>query len=237
MLLNSGAMTRILAFDTATDRGTVALVEAGEEGRVVACAEAAATVDSRHGETLLGLIEGAMLRAGCTPAELDLVVVGLGPGSFTGVRVGLATAKGLAVALGVPLVGISTLAVLAAAAGDRDVVAVIDARRGEVFAARYRGGLEVGEPLVGAPAEVARALAAQLDGAQPLLVGAAARGTELAGLGELAPPDFDAPSAAVLGQLGHQRWRSAGPSDLAGLTPRYLRGADVTTPKGPAQAG
>jgi tRNA threonylcarbamoyladenosine biosynthesis protein TsaB len=236
MLLNSGAMTRILAFDTATDRGTVAVLDAEDAGGCVVRAEAATSADGRHGETLLGLVEVAMQQAGRAPAELDLVVVGVGPGSFTGVRVGLATAKGLALALGVPLVGISTLAVLAAAAGDRDVVAVLDAKRGQVFAARHRGGVEVGEPLVGAPAEVARSLAAQLDGARPLFVGGAARGTELAQLGALAPAELDVPSAAVLGRLGHQRWRTAGPSDLAGLTPRYLRGADVTTPKGPSEA-
>lgn len=228
---------RILAFDTATERGTAAVGAIDATGRLDLLSETSATVDSRHGETLLGLIEEASAKAGVEPRSLGLIAVGLGPGSFTGVRVGVATAKGLALALGVPLVGVSTLDVVAAAVPADDVVAILDAKRGEVFAARFQGGRETIEPLVGSLGVVARALADRLGGARPVLVGRGARASELAALGELADPALDAPRAAVLARLAHARFVATGPSDLAALAPRYVRGADVTTPAGHGQAG
>lgn len=227
----------VLAFDTATERGTAAVVAFPETGPPRRLADAAATVDARHGETLMGLIAQVCADAGIAPASLDLVAVGLGPGSFTGVRVGVATAKGLGLALGRPVVGVSTLAVLAAGAEAPDVVAVLDAKKGEVFAARYTGGEETLAPLVGPGETLARGLADRLGGARPLLVGRGARAAELAALGPLGDPSLDLPSAVVLARLAQARWRAGGPDDLARLAPRYVRGADVTTPAGHGRAG
>lgn len=111
----------VLAFDTATDIATSALVE---DGRVLG---------ERLSEprALLGDVDALIAWAGAEPADLDALVVGTGPGSFTSTRIGLATARGLALALDLPVAGISTLDALAAAAPD--AYPVVDARRGEVF--------------------------------------------------------------------------------------------------------
>jgi len=110
-----------LAFDTATGVATTALVRDGDllGERVGRASEILADADE------------LVRAAGVTAADLDLLVVGVGPGSFTGVRIGLAAARGLALALDLPVAGVSTLDALAAAAPG--VVPIVDARRGEIF--------------------------------------------------------------------------------------------------------
>jgi tRNA threonylcarbamoyladenosine biosynthesis protein TsaB len=125
----------ILAFDTATDVATSALVDDGE----------VLGERSSRAQTLLEDVDALLRQGGARPTDVDALAVGVGPGSFTGVRVGLATARGLALALGVPVAGVSTLAALAA--GAPGAMPVIDARRREVFVLQ-------GEPRVLAPAEL-----------------------------------------------------------------------------------
>jgi tRNA threonylcarbamoyladenosine biosynthesis protein TsaB len=116
----------ILAFDTATDRATSALVSDGEVlGERVSRAS-----------TLLEDVDALLRQAGAHATDIDGLAVGTGPGSFTGTRIGLAVARGLAFALGVPVAGVSTLEALAA--GAPGATAVIDARRREVFVAGPR---------------------------------------------------------------------------------------------------
>jgi tRNA threonylcarbamoyladenosine biosynthesis protein TsaB len=115
-------MMVILAFDTATDVATSALVADGE-------------VLGERGSraaTLLEDVDALLRQAGMQTRAVDALAVGIGPGSFTGVRIGLSTARGLALALGVPVAGVSTLDALAA--GAPGALPVIDARRREVFA-------------------------------------------------------------------------------------------------------
>jgi tRNA threonylcarbamoyladenosine biosynthesis protein TsaB len=111
----------ILAFDTATDRATSALVDDGEVlGERVSRAA-----------TLLADVDALLRQAGAHPRDLGGLALGTGPGSFTGIRIGLAAARGLALALGVPAAGVSTLDALAA--GAPGATPVIDAKRREVF--------------------------------------------------------------------------------------------------------
>ena len=97
--------------------------------------------ESRHAESLAPAVSYVCHSAGVTPAQVGALVVGLGPGLFTGLRVGVATAQAMALALGVPAVGVSSLDVVAhgLAVVDRPVVVAMDARRGELFWAPYRG--------------------------------------------------------------------------------------------------
>ena len=140
----------ILGIETATERVSVSV--GGHEG-VIGLFEV--TKGRRHAETLVPAIVFVCKRAGIELSEISVVAVDVGPGLFTGMRVGLSAAKAIAQALSVPMIGISSLDLLAFPCRhtDRVVVPVIDARKGEVFYAMYRqvpGGIQqVAEPAVG----------------------------------------------------------------------------------------
>jgi tRNA threonylcarbamoyl adenosine modification protein YeaZ len=119
---------RVLAIDTATNRAAAAVAVAG---RVVA--ERTLDAPGEAARSVLGLVDEVLGEAGVALRDLDLIAVGTGPGSFTGIRIAVATAVALGDAVPVPVTGISTFAGLLHG-GDRTAVAVIDARRGEVFA-------------------------------------------------------------------------------------------------------
>jgi tRNA threonylcarbamoyladenosine biosynthesis protein TsaB len=122
-------VTLVLALDTATDIATACVAVDG-----AVHAEGALGPERYAAQRILELADELLAEAGTRLDELDAVVVGTGPGSFTGLRIGIAAARGLGLALGVPVAGVSTLDALRAGAGP-DGYAVIDARRGEVFAA------------------------------------------------------------------------------------------------------
>jgi len=151
-----GAVVNLLAIESATDLVGAAVVTS--EGRIFERSHAGGR---QHAELLAPSVDAVCHEAALAVADLDAVAVDIGPGLFTGLRVGVATAKALAQGLGVGLVGVTSLDVLAADAvarvaagtmtgqvGDLTVVAVVDARRGEVFVARYR----FGSPSGGRPA-------------------------------------------------------------------------------------
>jgi tRNA threonylcarbamoyl adenosine modification protein YeaZ len=124
----------ILAFDTCTFTGSVAVVSNG-----ILLAESTARMAGTHSEQLISLVDEVLRRSTLTLDDIQRLGVGIGPGSFTGVRIGVATAKGLHLARGIPLYGVCSLDALAATAWNTQgfLVAALDARRGEVFAALY----------------------------------------------------------------------------------------------------
>jgi len=130
----------VLGFDTATPSTTVGL-RLDDASTLQARDDPGAGERPGHATRLLGMAAELLTRADVAWSALDRIAVGLGPGTFTGLRVGIATARGLAQSLSVELVGVSSLRALAegaaSAGGRRGVVAVIDARRGEAFAAPY----------------------------------------------------------------------------------------------------
>ena len=176
------------ALDTATASPSLALVRDDEP-----TAELWLAAEPGSGRRVLEAGHGLLTAAGATVGEIDAVVVGVGPGGFTGLRIGLATALGLGQALRVPVTGASSLEALALgiaeAAPDGAVVApVLDARRRELFAAAYRaradGGLEeLLAPSALAPAELAARLAELGDEVWIGGEGVAAGGEALAGAG------------------------------------------------------
>jgi tRNA threonylcarbamoyladenosine biosynthesis protein TsaB len=190
----------ILAFDTATDVATSALVDDGE-----VLGERTSTA-----VTLLQDLDALLRQAGAHTSQVDGLAVGTGPGSFTGIRIGLATARGLALALGMPVAGVSTLAALAA--GAPGAVPVIDARRGEVFV------LEA-EPRVLEPAAFRPSPGTICVGS-----GAVRYRAVLEAAGAEVPPDWDErhlPRARFHAELA----RDFGPVEV--LEPLYLRIPDA----------
>lgn len=146
---SSGAGRLALALDTSTRQGSVALGWVGDSGLEL-LGEETLEVSATHSETVLPAIDRLLRDAGCRPGELELVAVGAGPGSFTGVRIGAALARGLCFPERAELYAYSSLAAIAAGAEVAgDVCALLDARRGQVYAAGYSigpGGLETKFP-------------------------------------------------------------------------------------------
>jgi tRNA threonylcarbamoyladenosine biosynthesis protein TsaB len=190
-----------LAIDTATAVATSALVDGDE----VLCERVS------RAQTLLEDVDALLRQAGAHPSDLDRLAVGLGPGSFTGVRIGLAVARGLALSLELPGSGVSTLAALAA--GAPDALPVIDAKRREIFT------LVGGEPCVLAPQEL------PLDEATVCVGDGALRYRALLEeRGGVVPPDDDerhVPRARFHAALAGE------PGSVDELEPLYLRVPDA----------
>lgn len=146
-------MSGLLVLDTATP-ATVVGVTTGDGGVVERRHDPAPGERPGHVSEVLGLVEAALSGAGTALDRLDRIGVGVGPGSFTGLRIGIATARGLAHATGLPVVAVPTLGALAVAAGPGRVLAVLDARRGEAFVALWEDGDEVAAPRAVAPEEL-----------------------------------------------------------------------------------
>ena len=234
-----------LALDTATPHGRFALAEGAQ-----VLADQPHNVQGSYADALLPVVDQVLAQAGRQLADVTLVAVTAGPGSFTGVRIGVATAKTLAWALGAELAAVSTLAAMAAALlaahPDRDLaVPVLDARRGEVFAGLYRRDgpwvQELAAPACLAPDRWWERLVAQVadldapawggDGVA-LLVGQgadlrpelAARGEPAARAWEAAHPGTARALAVALAEPSVRRAATVSPF---ALVPRYLRGSDA----------
>jgi len=232
---------RALSIDTSTHRASVVLWEDGT------CLAREYNVDpARHAEALIGLIDRALATAGWNKTQIDLIASCVGPGSFTGLRVGLATAKGIALALDRPIIGVGSLEAMAAAAfaGPWDsasaegaaVVALLDARKEEVFWAAYAAdGAKLAGPGhlrlegIGAVWEllaerrimVVGEVAAQVDRTTPAIEIHRSLETDL-------------PDAAVVARVAAARLEREGRDDLDALEPIYVRPPDITPPNHPS---
>jgi tRNA threonylcarbamoyl adenosine modification protein YeaZ len=206
----------VIVVDTATPAVTAALAELRpESAEILACR---VSVDARaHGELLAPGLHAVLRDADVKPAELAAVVAGVGPGPFTGLRVGLVTAAALGHSLAIPTYGVCSLDAI----GWRQpgtVLAVTDARRKELYWAVYRDGRRVGEPAVAKPADI------PLDGVDAV-VGDGAHRYDL-GRPVREQPRYPLPEA--LADLAADRVRGGAPGEP--LTPLYLRRPDATLP-------
>ena len=140
-------MSKVLAIDTSTSRTSVAIIEA--DTVIFSGFLDGATA---HGPSLPALVQEAL-----AVSEVNEVVVGMGPGPFTGLRVGIAFAQSFALARDIPVRGVCSLDAIAAQINEKDFIVTVDARRKEVYWARYTDGVRVGEPAVNFPADVSGA--------------------------------------------------------------------------------
>jgi len=220
---------KVLGIETATEFASVAVVEKGE-----VYVEALARLHRRLTEELVLLIRWALERAGMEPRELDGVAVSIGPGSFTGLRVGVATAKGLCFACGLPLAAVPTLKAMAArmAHSPFPICPLLDARRKEVYAALYRWEEDGLTEALPPQAFKLEELLTSLEG--PVLFTGDAVGVfkeairERLGNGALfAPPELSRPHAASVARMGEEALAQGDVSDLSSLEPLYIRSPDV----------
>jgi tRNA threonylcarbamoyladenosine biosynthesis protein TsaB len=212
---------RLLGIETSTPRGSIALIE---DERIVCLLEHAEP--SAHAERILPLIARGLEQAGWSRGELQRIAVGIGPGSFVGLRVGIALAQGLGLGLGIPVIGVSSLRSLAAVvppAYEGPRIALLDARREELFAAVYAAD---GRELL-APDAVPRAQAGALVARfanDAVIVGEVAQSLDLSAdrvwRGERAFPSAD--RTALLA-------RALDPAEAPPL-PLYCRGPGATLP-------
>ena len=220
---------KVLAVDTATQSCGVAL---SEKDRLLA--EMLLVSRETHSIHLMGMVRDVLARTKVSLAEVDAFAVTLGPGSFTGLRIGISTIKGLAAAMGKPLAGISTLEALAwqYPSTGTPVAALMDARRREVYAARFR--FEAGELIretadqVGAPMEAVQGISEPC-----LFAGSGAllyRQIILQALGDKAffvpaAQNYVRPSSVAV--LGYQRLSRGTVTPLDKIVPIYIRKSDA----------
>lgn len=217
---------RILGIETCSRRGSVALCEGTK--LVTRCEH---TEPSAHAERMLGLVGRALADAGWARSSLDHIAVGIGPGSFVGLRVGIALAEGLGLGLGRPVVGVSSLRAMLAAVPETERalrVALLDARRGELFVcAASADGREHVAPRAVARGEIRELLSTLA--AERVIVGEVARELDFDGAERLlTAPELDLPDARWIAQLGATLSAESSPP-----LPAYVRGPGATRPNLP----
>mgnify|MGYP002623952548 FL=1 len=221
---------RILALETSAMSGSVALLE----GDRLLVERTPADPTLRTAQWLTVGIEEALREAGWKPADVELIAVTLGPGSFTGLRVGVMTAKTLAYALSTEVVGVCTLQAIAAQgveqAAGRPIAAVLNAHRGQLFAAEYRAQGDGLEEVRSAEIVEIEAWLAEVSGRagkedEPLVIGPMLGNLEgqLPAGAAIAEAANWEPRAATIGRLGWRKFQQHGGDDLWKLLPVYLR--------------
>lgn len=223
-------LSMLCAVDTSTNLGSVALFD-GE--RCIAQAEA--RVSNAHGESLLPMMDRVFAEAGVRPRQVARFAVGIGPGSFTGVRIAVATVKGVVLATGAELVAVRSLeamiaeaeAHLGAASAPRVIVAALEAIRGEV----YVEATGLPEPVCLPPADVAAWLAPALGGGAPEVVVVGQGASRLVGHLGAARIVEDATLALPHARGVARVARGRAPIDPDALEPAYVRAPEITQPR------
>ncbi|MEE9535918.1 MAG: tRNA (adenosine(37)-N6)-threonylcarbamoyltransferase complex dimerization subunit type 1 TsaB [Desulfobacterales bacterium] len=220
---------RILAVDTAAKSCSVAIMAAGSLS-----AELITLKDETHSKHLMELIHKVLGMAGFRVGELDGLAVTIGPGSFTGLRIGVSTVKGLAHALNKPVVGVSSLDALAWQCADRShlICALLDARKGEVYSATYRFE---NDTLTQKSLENVTAPEAAVEGLKEpcVFIGSGAQlyrrniTNVLGNLANFAPEDQNIIRASSVGFLSMEKFKTHDTSEAAGLVPHYIRKSDA----------
>lgn len=226
----------VLALDTSTHVASIALVRDG-----IVLAERESQVRAQHGESLLPMMESCFAEASVTLSDIGLIAVGTGPGSFTGLRIALATVKGLWLAKRIPVVGVSSLRALASGVAEKGarVVTLFDAFKGEVFAAVYERttqGLlhESLEPICATPANASAEIARVLGSSTAFWVGDGTRKFHDAFVDAIGPSfvsvdvSLDSPRARYVAIEGLARFSTHGADDAGALEPVYVRPVEAT---------
>ena len=228
---------RVIVIDTATRRGVVAAV--APDG-VLAAADHDRPM--AHAERLFGMLDEVLEQANWEASSVDLLAVGMGPGSFTGVRVGMAAAKGVGFSLGIPVVGVISLASMAHAArsqaGAVPVVALLDAKKGEVFAGCYGpdGALMAGPDHLPRGDVEAWLGAAGVARSGLVFVGEVVGELGLVDAHWIRSADCDLPGPGSTAALARADWESCPVDQLDSLEPLYVRPPDITKPAQPPGA-
>jgi tRNA threonylcarbamoyladenosine biosynthesis protein TsaB len=229
--------------ETSTLTGAVALV-AGD----TLLAECRLNVAVTHSERLLPAVDHVLTAAGLGLAEVDALAVAMGPGSFTGLRIGISTVKSLAFATGKPVVGVPTLDALAwmLPYAAHPVCPILDARKGEVYAGLYRthtGRLErLWEPRAIAPEALAERLAREVPGPVVFVGDGAAPCADLlrrilGGEARLPPPALRLPTAVTVADLGRAALERGERVEPADLLPLYVRRSEAEVGRDRQRAG
>ncbi len=217
---------RILAIETSGLRGSIATLFGDSDGlRTVG--QTILTSDKRTAQSLAPALQSLLAEAGWQPAAVELVAVAVGPGSFTGLRIGVTAAKTFAYAVGAQVVGVNTLTVLAhqAMASSAPLWTIMDAQRGELFAARYEASPDAGARITREPSIIAQdAWLAELRPGDRVTGPATRRVLPHLPSGVTpAPEALWQPTAEAVGQVGWQAYQAGHRDDVWKLVPLYYR--------------
>ncbi len=219
----------VLGLDTATRTASVGVLDGDRQ-----LSELSQAVRGSLAPSVLPMVDEALQTAGCAIGDIELIAVSVGPGSFTGLRVGLSIAKGFAISMGCPVVGVSTLEALAFVAGPREgaICPILDARKGEVYGAAFRhaGGnlVRLVDDRAAAPEGLAAAVgtAGVLlgDGVEPYR---ALWVEKFGGQVEILPFAEYHPRGLAVAVCGRRLYERSGREDVAALAPRYCRASEA----------
>lgn len=219
----------VIAIETATVVGSIAIVD---PARVIS--EITLNIRATHSEKLMAAIDRLLCGAGLAVEDMDGIAVSIGPGSFTGLRIGLSTAKGLSYASGKPLIGIPTLDALALNMTFSSYLTcpIQDARKGEVYAALYRPGAESPEKITDDMALDPAALAGMIT-EKTVFIGDGVNiyrdflMKQVGGLYNEAPLPLQLPRASNVALLALKRLEKGDVDDPFALVPRYIRKSEA----------